>query len=853
MGQHLSKVPLAFQNGIEHENSWNVSGITSIAFDSQADKFSKYILKHIACTVTFFGFLLLLSWYYGRSNFERWDPVQAANEERDAAIEQRDDAQRTWQKTESKYEKTLATNLQLRSEISKTSKDLPWLEQRVSALVEETNLQQHAIEGLEAIKRKYEKLSKEVNDYGLSAERPEYQKRYEEAKRMLDLTNNHLQNSQYYAKGLEEKLQTQLEKPNAEIKWLRARLRSNARSTAYWARYRQHADNPEFKPAWGVRCACTEPDIGYSLKDQGPRIVDLEDTVARLLGKVLNTPDVAETKVRVKAEEELSAKDTVIKELREEVTARKQTINGLLDEKVTASDELAASRQKINEIRGEKEAADRTATTTISDLNHTLSESRKDLADARQEYADVQRELGQQKAMVEELRNDIAGKEVEIGQLESANQEMAEQPSLESTENVRLLTIANTNLNDSRRENAECQKQCETQTAKIAEWEAAGREFDARVEAKDDRIAKLEEKINEQSETHTSKFGEWEAAGREFNARVEAKDDKITDLEQQIYKKDKDYRELFDHYNIVLGERKYVVDKYNGDLQTFKTMQKGYFDREHELQHQWTEYSRSHVNCGGQITTLTNQVREGANAHGNLQNTLTCLRNTHTDLQTKHNAQAEELDVANQNVRELRDQLAECSSSEINFEKYRIEGENRARQIWQANATQETSDQKLRLEESERKVVKLENQLRQAKNQTNPLQEMLLKEREIAVKAKEEALEKSTDPMDHDQQGSHSGGLEIEDLERRLAAANQEINNAKNRNRAISGQLNTEKKERSEEKARHEKLLKQEQESAKTKCDVLRITLEKENPLKGIVSKLQDEIIKLRGEAEKRN
>ena len=766
MGHHLSKVPSAFQNGVEHENLRNVSGITSSTFDSQADKYLKHILKHFACTLTFFGFLLLLSWYYGRSDSERRDPVEAANEERDAAIEQRDDAQRKWQKTESKYEKTRATNLELRSKLAKETKDIPWLKQRHSELVEKSNIQNNAIEDLEAIKRKYDKLSKQVNDYGLSAERPEhYQKRAEEFRRKLEISNNSLQNSQSYAKGLEEKLQKQLEKSNAEIKWLRERLRKNARSTAYWARYRQHADDPEFKPAWGVRCACTEPEIGYSLRDQGPRILELED--------------------RANAGEELTAKDAVIKELQEKMTARKQTIKRLLDEKVTVSDELAASRQQTNEVRGEKEAADRNSTTTISDLNHTLSEGRKDLADARQERADIQRELGQHKAMVEELRNDIASKDVEIGHLK--------QPNLEAAENIRLLDA---NLNELRGKNAEYKEQSETQTAKIGEWEAAGREFDAKVEAKDDRIAQLEKQINEQSETHTTRLGEVESQIRSYN--------------EAIYKKDKDYKELYDHYYMVLGEKNDVLDKYNGNIQTFNTMQKGYADREHELQRQWTEYGRSHVDCGGQITTLTKQVRE------------------------------------------LQGQLAELPSPEIDFEKYRIEGENRARQICQANAAQEASAQRLRLEESERKIFKLENLLQQAKNQTNPLQEMQLKGREVAVKAKEDALKKSTDPMEDDQQGSNSGGLEMEDLERRLAAANQEINNAKNRNRAISGQLSTEKKERSEEKARHEKLLKQEQENAKTKCDVLRITLEKEHPLKRVVSKLQDELIKLRGEAEKR-
>ena len=588
MGHHLSKVPSGFQYGVEHESFWNVSGITSSAFDSQAVKYLKYVFKHLASTITFVGFLLLLSLYYGRSDLDRrWDPIEAANEERDAAIEQRDDAQRTWQKTESKYEKTLATNLELRSRLAKETKDIPWLKQRLSEVVEENDIQRKAIEDMEAFKRNHDRLSKQVNDNGLSAERPEYQKRYEEAKRNLHFTSNSLQNSQSYAKGLEEKLQTQLEKPNAELKWLRARLRRHARST-------------------------------------GPKMIELEDTVARLLKKILNTSDVAETRLR---------------------------------------------------------------------------------------------ELGQHKAMLQELRNDLARKDVKIGELEGANLELAQKADVEAAENIRLLTIANTNLNELRAKNDEYKEQSETQTAKIGEWEAAGRELDAKVEAKDHKILMLERQINEQSETHTTKLGEVESQNRSYN--------------DAIYIKDKEYKELY--------------------------------EREHELQRQWTEHNRSHVNCGGQITTLTKRNR--------------VLQGQLADLRTK---------------------------------------------------------------------------LQQAKSQTNPLQETQLKEREVAVKAKEDALKKGTDPMEKDQQVPNPGGLEMEDLERRLAAANQEIYNAKNRNRAISGQLSTEKKERSEEKARYEKLLKQEQQNAKTKCDVLRISLEKDHPLKRVVSKLQDELMRLRGEAEKR-
>ena len=51
-------------------------------------------------------------------------------------------------------------------------------------------------------------------------------------------------------------------------------LKKNSRSTAYHAKHRLSSG------AWGIRCACTEPEIAYSLKDQSPRIVELEATLA---------------------------------------------------------------------------------------------------------------------------------------------------------------------------------------------------------------------------------------------------------------------------------------------------------------------------------------------------------------------------------------------------------------------------------------------------------------------------------------------------------------------------------------------------------------------------------------------
>ena len=58
---------------------------------------------------------------------------------------------------------------------------------------------------------------------------------------------------------------------------LRTRLTRNARSTGYWARYHEYTHDREFTSAGEVCCACTEPDSGYSLKDQCRKVIELED------------------------------------------------------------------------------------------------------------------------------------------------------------------------------------------------------------------------------------------------------------------------------------------------------------------------------------------------------------------------------------------------------------------------------------------------------------------------------------------------------------------------------------------------------------------------------------------------
>ena len=737
----------------------------------------------------------------------------------------------------------METNLELRAEFSKASKDLPWMEQRISELAEKNILQNNEIERLEIFKQKYDDLLQQVSAYGMSAKRPEYyQQRFESVQRHLEVSNNLLEKSRIWVKALEEKLGTQCEKANKEKDWLRARLKKNARSTAYWARYRTNDAALETKPAWGIRCACTEPEIAYSLRDQSPRIVELEAIVeardltithlresravgvrkngtastlnavktsltstedsnsnsiagsppatttllhaceheeqCKNLGKQVaddaktmkhlckelqdlkdaasknTTADAAEISAKAKLEGELAAKDTVINDLRENLAAKNETIDDLQKKEVTAGEklatrnqeiknlrketvttgeELAAKTKEIDELREEKTAADENASTEISNLGRELSESRKDLVDAREGHAECERKVAEQKDRIGELETAQRGledaiqvKDSEIDDLETANQEIAHQPAPESMENIQRLMTANTNLDALSREHAQCKGQSETQTARISELETAVRQLGVTINVKDDRIAKLEEQINNAPSS--------DLIERQEQSHGEA-----------ISKKDREYKALYDLYEKMLGQQQLAEAKRNEDMQSLTTMQQSADAKQLELQRLWTENNNFrvlHTNCEGQITDLTNQLRQGAN--------------TYTDLQIIYNTQATELDEANQNASGLRSQVTRLEQAIASLEQIDSSESNFDPSIWQANFDREMSAQALKLEASEGQVFKLQNQLQQVKNQ-----------------AKEDALMVNTDAMDHNQQGSKVD-QEIKILEGKLAAANKD-------------------------------------------------------------------------------
>ena len=806
---------------------------------------------------------------------------------------ERDDARHDWEVMGAKHERALETNLELRAELNKASKDLPYLTQRNYELAEENSVQYNEIEDLKLFKQQHDELLQQVSVYGMSARRPEfYQQRSENVQRQLEISNNLLEQSEKSVEALEEELGTQRENANRERVWLQAKLKKNSRSAAYWAKHHPYGGALESKPAWGVRCACTEPETAYGLRDQSPRIGELEATVTardltikhlresrhigslrkndaastskvaktsppstddpmsttiagshtttatlhaceyeqqvKNLGKQVAvdaetieklrkeiqdlmdaasnkaTTDAAEISSKAEFEEELAAKDKVIKGLRgenamksEELVTSKRTVddlrgektraseelatsnllvNNLRDEKATADEELAAKNKDIDRLQGEKKTANQNKATEISDLGKKLSDSRKALEDSQTKVNTL--ETAQHR-----LEETIKDRDHDIEELEKANQEIAEQPAPESAENLQRLATANTNLNELRREYAECKGQSDIRITRISELETAGR-------VKDDRIANLEDQINNgpsndlvhrQKESHNAAIG----------------------------KKDEDYRALYDLYKKMLGQQRLAEAKHNEEMESVNTTNTA---KQLDLQRVWTEYNNFrhvHQSCDGQINDLTRQLRQGGN--------------THTDLQTKYNAQATELDEANQNASGLRSQvvnlqqananLAQMNSpSETNIEKYRVEGENRARPNWQMNFDREMSAQALKLEASELQVFKLNSQLKEAKTQSNPLREVQIKAREDAVKVKEDALKPDTDATDHDQQGSSKTEQEFKTLEGKLIAANKDANDARLRNRGIQSQLNKERKERADEKEKASKALKKEQE-----------------------------------------
>ena len=869
-----------------------------------ADDRLKYFLKKCACTVSFLGFLLLISWWYGPSSFEeRFDPVEAANQERDAVIKERDDAQRAWAEMGTKHERAIETILKLRDESTKNFRDLPWLNQRHYELSEENIVQYNEIQRLKLIQQQYDDLLHDVSAYGMTAKRPdEYQRECESLQRRLQVSNSHLQKSEKNVNALKGMLEAQKETASKERDWLRAKLKKNARSAAYWAKFRRSDTTDDSKLAWGVRCACTEPETAYDLKDQTSRIVELESTVAardrmisrlrashenvlendgssqcnptkallpstqdatsdtvtgsqpvkttpvhdceyeqrcknlgkkveddaKTIGQLRNecqdlrdatsnepTVDAAMTNAKAELEGELATKDAIITEIQ--------------GEKIKTGEELARKDKEIDDLRADKRSAEENAAARISNLDQELSNSRTELADVRKTATEREQELGRQKTRINDLEANqsrlediIKEKDLEIEELEDANQEMAEQAAPESTETLQRLTTANTDLEQLRQEYAECKGQSESRLARINELEA-------NTTLKDNRIATLEEHISTAPTTDL----------------IESQNQSHTEA---ISQKDQQYQVLHDLYNQTLNQKQLTEAKYNENLETLNTVQQN-------AQRWWTEsqsFRNVHSNCHGRLHDLTNQLRQAGNAY--------------MDLQIKYNTQATELDTANQNVNELQSKVAtllqanttleqKTSCSESDIERYRLEGEDRVRPTWQANFDREMSAQALKLETSQASIFKLQNQLQQAKNQANPLREMQLKSREDAVKAREDALKQDTDDvMDHDHLGGSNAEeqREVKSLEAKLGAAKKEVGDGRLRINNFQRQLNKVTKESKEEKERHEREMKREKESFENRCNVLKLRLETENPLKRTVSKLQNEVAVLKKELEER-
>ena len=776
-------------------------------------------------------FLLLVSWWYGPSSFERFDPVEAAREERDAAIKECNNAQHAWAEMGTKHERALITILKLEDEFRKAYKDLPWLTKRNTELGEDNIVQHNEIERLKFIEQKYDELLQQVATYGLTAKRPEYyQTKFESVQRELEIANYHLQKSEKCVKALEEKSLARETKVEEEKEWLRAKVKKNSRSVAYWAKSRM----VDRQKPWGVRCACTEPEIAYALKDQTPRITQLEATVA--------------------------ARDLTIARLRER--------HGNHFNNDTASVSNAAKAQLREECQVSRDAAPNH--TAIDDTKGHLGEDwaskEAEIENLRAEKVTASEELAAKIEEIGNLREQIRRKDIEIDDLETANQELAEEPASEFTETLQRLRTANTELEEVRRELAECKGESETQTQRLRT-----------VNADLDGVRRELADCKGQSETQTARIEELEAEGREKEATTKLKDDEIARLEEQIsqaptsefverqnqshneviVEKDRNYRTLYDEYQQTLGQQQLAEAQRNQDIQTINTLQQNDTTNQQELRRLHAENQNLHMsyaNSNRQVVDLSNQPRHGGGAY--------------TDLQIRYNAQETEPETANQTIGELQSQVSNLQQangnlrqantpSETDVERYRREGADRAHSTWQANFDRAMSAKTLELGAQEGLVSKLEKKLQEANKQASPLREMQLKSREDAVKLREDALKKQSTTedtaMDHDQPASKAAVVnpQIEKLETLLAAANKEASDAKLRNRGIRAELDKERKERGKDKVGHEKELKREREEAKMRGDVLRLKLEKENPLRPAVSKLQDEVARLKEEIEK--
>ena len=400
-------------------------------------------MEHLAWAVAFVGFFSLISWWHGRPNLEeRFDPIKAANEERDAVIKDRDDALRAWAEMGTKHERAIEKIVNLEDEASRNFKDLPYLTQRNYELSNENIVQYNEIQRLEIIKQQYDDLMRDVSAYGMTAKRPEKdQREYESLQRRLEISNCHLQKVEETAKVLKDMLKTQKETADKEKDWLRAMLKKNARSSAYWAKFRRSDDS---KLAWGVRCACTEPETAYSLIDQTQKIVELEGIIAttKIPSHDQNISDsrkdlVNVRKIATEREKELEQQKTRIDELE----ANQSRLEDIINHKNVEIQELEAANQEMAE-----EPAQESAETL-----QRLTMANTHLKDLRHRYAEREGQSETQSARINEL--EATQRELE-GRIEQKDAE---------------ITTANINLQESRQQHAGCQGQSETHSARINE------------------------------------------------------------------------------------------------------------------------------------------------------------------------------------------------------------------------------------------------------------------------------------------------------------------------------------------------------------------------------------------------
>lgn len=746
-----------------------------------------------------------------------------------------------------KYEQAMGTILDLQARSRKAFKDLPRLEQKNSELVEVNSVQHNEIQRLKVFEGQHQGLLEQVSLYGIWAKQPDhYQQRFEETQKELEKSEKHVM-------ALKEQLVTQNEKANQKPGSLQILRKKNSRSTALWAKHLQNDGGLKSKPTRG-----TEPETAFSPKDQSARIVELEATVAARdltithLEESRNfrkngppsTPNPAKTpssstegptfesivgsQPTTTALVHACEHEEQCQSLSKQVADDAETINQLRNECQVLRDEASSNITAVNaeistkaKLEGQLTAKDR----EIEELQEVVAARSDTINELQEEKVIASENLVTSNQVIEDLRQEkvIAGEDLATtnGEINHLREEKA---------------TANTSLDELRGEHAKCNGQLKIQTARVSELEDAAREMEVTMSFKDNKVASLEEQIE----------------SARSNDLIERQNQTHNEA---ISKKDRDYQALYDLYNNMLDQQKLAEAKHHQDTESLNAMQQSGNAKDLELQRLWTEYNNNvripRANYEGRITELTNQLRQGGN--------------TYTDLQTNYNTQAKELDVASQEARELRGEVANLkqaytdlqqmdSSTDTNCEKYRVEGENRVRPAWQATLDRELSAQALKLEESERKVFKLENQLQQAKTKANPLREMQIKAREDAVKGKEDALMLGgTDAIDHDhhQAGPKAEQEEVKALKRELAAATKDAGDAKTRNRGIQSLLTKERKERADEKARHEKLLQKEQDDSARRSEVLKIRLEKENPLKSTVSRLQDEVASLSKEVER--